>query len=128
MRISDWSSDVCSSDLAGERLHVTLVVEDKGVAVARRHRHPRPEQEGTRSGIRACPQAKPQVAHAGGHAGFDRAARAEHVVAAAVPATGPPEDNALPESKRRRAGEAARTPRPPPGPTTSHCDTGQRDE
>src|SRR3546814_6359440 len=93
MRISDWSSDVCSSDLAGERLHVTLVVEDKGVAVARRHRHPRPEQEGTRSGIRACPQAKPQVAHAGGHAGFDRAARAEHVGAAAVPATGRSEEH-----------------------------------
>src|SRR3546814_5694951 len=75
MRISDWSSDVCSANLIG---------------------------------IRACPQAKPQVAHAGWHAGFDRAARAEHVGAAAVPATGAPEDITLPESERRRAGDDER--------------------
>src|SRR3546814_117548 len=35
MRISDWSSDVCSSDLAGA---VDLDLADRDVAVARHHR------------------------------------------------------------------------------------------
>src|SRR3546814_8349635 len=40
MRISDWSSDVCSSDLLPEALHqVTIVMSDRGIPASYRNMH-----------------------------------------------------------------------------------------
>src|SRR3546814_7956168 len=70
MRISDWSSDVCSSDLLIERaglpssprwlrqVHGTAVVRF-GAALSETHPHPGPplEGEGARAGAGAEPEA-----------------------------------------------------------------------
>src|SRR3546814_9317139 len=74
MRISDWSSDVCSSDLLIERaglpssprwlrqVHGTAVVRF-GAALSETHPHPGPplEGEGARAGAGAEPEADAAV-------------------------------------------------------------------
>src|SRR3546814_2255031 len=74
MRISDWSSDVCSSDLLIERaglpssprwlrqVHGTAIVRF-GAALSETHPHPGPplEGEGARAGAGAEPEADAAV-------------------------------------------------------------------